>query len=138
MDGNRKLHFSLFGAFSRHRVCNVKPQSSTRAFPVRGKQQNHAKKETFDFRLPSVAHERLCLNSLITQHPGCTETQTVLICKSLSFQRLRSFNVSLAFKVFDCSLKITIVSHNNRTGQNVTLTSRLYREVSVSVVNLFN
>ena len=41
-----------FGAFSRHRVCNVKPQSSTRAFPVRGKEQKHAKKVTFDFRLP--------------------------------------------------------------------------------------
>ena len=65
-DGNRKLNFSLFGALSRHRVCNVKPQLSSRDFPVRGKEQNHAKKkETFDFQLPSVAHERLCWSSLM-------------------------------------------------------------------------
>ena len=29
---------------SHHRICNVKPHSSTRAFPVHGKEQNHAKK----------------------------------------------------------------------------------------------
>ena len=49
-DGNWKLNFSLFGAFTRHRVCTFKPQSSTRAFPVRGKEQNHAKKG--NIRLP--------------------------------------------------------------------------------------
>ena len=43
-DGNWKLNFSLFGAFSRHHGCNVKPQWSAWAFPVRGKEQNHAKK----------------------------------------------------------------------------------------------
>ena len=36
-----------------------------KSFPVHGKEQNHAKKKTFDFRLPSVALKRLCLSSLI-------------------------------------------------------------------------
>ena len=49
-DGDRKLNFSLFGAFLRHRVCNIKPQSSTRTFPVCGKEQNHIKKG--NIRLP--------------------------------------------------------------------------------------
>ena len=44
MEGNRKFIFFLFGAFSRHHVCNVKPQSSTKVFQVRGKEQNHAKR----------------------------------------------------------------------------------------------
>ena len=55
LDGNQKLNFSLFGAFSRHRVCNVKPQSSTRAFPDRGKEQNHAKKG--NIRLPVAVRD---------------------------------------------------------------------------------
>ena len=36
MDGKEKLNFFLFGAFLCYRVCNVKPQSSTRAFPFHG------------------------------------------------------------------------------------------------------
>ena len=53
--GNRKLNFSLFGGFSRYRICNDKPQSSRRAFPVRGKEQNHTKKG--NFRLPVAVRE---------------------------------------------------------------------------------
>ena len=45
MDSNLKLNFSLFRAFSCKHVCKVKPQLSTRAFPVRGKEQNHTKRE---------------------------------------------------------------------------------------------
>ena len=45
-DGNRTLNFSLLVTFSRHRDCNVKPESSTRAFPVRGMERNQAKKGT--------------------------------------------------------------------------------------------
>ena len=65
MESNRKLNFSLFEAFSRHRACNVKLQSSTRE----ERSKTTPKKETFDFRLPSVAHERLCF-----QAPKCHQT----------------------------------------------------------------
>ena len=40
----------LFGAFSRHHVCNFKPHSSTRAFHICGKEQNLVKKG--NIRLP--------------------------------------------------------------------------------------
>ena len=87
-DGNRKLNFSLFGAFSRHRVCNVKPQSSTRAFPVRAKEQNHTNKE--NIRLPVAVSRELKQRRRQRQRKRHLKIYLYFICATSRFITTRS------------------------------------------------
>ena len=68
-DGTRKSLFFLFGAFWRLHVCNVEPQTSNKKFsrPLCLRSKSAPKKEIFDFRLPSVAHD---LPGLRSKNPG--------------------------------------------------------------------
>ena len=73
MCGNWELNFSLFEALSSYCVCNIKPHSDIHQqqllLPVvRSKTTPRKRKETFFFWLPSVAHEHLCLSSLMSPH----------------------------------------------------------------------
>ena len=71
-DDNRKLSFSLVGAFSRHRVVTSSHSHQQELFPSVLRSKTTSKKETLDFQLPSVTHKRLCLSSLINYPSGRT------------------------------------------------------------------
>ena len=60
-------NFSVFGEFSRHRFCNVKPKSSATVSPVRSKEQNHAKKGNIQLPVAVRGSRTSVLNSLLKE-----------------------------------------------------------------------
>ena len=64
-NGNQKLNFPPLERFNAIAFVTWTTEIKTKAYPARGKEQNHTKKKTLDFRLPPVAQKRRCLRSLL-------------------------------------------------------------------------